>query len=111
MTGGGGFTIDPELAPQAIADLRAAAQALRDEADKAWNLRNMRPPGLDVVSGNAVDVFVDAAVGEYGSVRRALLEAARRLQSDADKLQANLTTYRGADNYSIPASRDLDLKG
>lgn len=109
-TGGGGFSVDPERAPQAIADLRAAAAALMVEARKAENLMYMRPPGLDRVSKNAVGVFVDAAVGEYGSVRQALFEAAHRFASDADKLEANLKAYLGADNYSIPQARILDLK-
>ncbi|MGH3931069.1 MAG: PE domain-containing protein [Pseudonocardiaceae bacterium] len=110
-TGGGAFSVDPELAPQAIADLRRAAQALKDEAMKARDLMNMRTPGLDQVSKNAVAIFVDAAVGEYGSVRQALLAAAHRFESDANKLEASLRAYLGADNYSIPQARTLDFKG
>ena len=56
-TGGGSYSVDVERAPQAIADLRRAAQALWDEAEKSWDLANITPPGLDVVSANSVGVF------------------------------------------------------
>jgi len=56
-TGGGGYSVDVERAPQAIADLRLAAQALKEEARRTWNLANITPPGLDVVSANAVWVL------------------------------------------------------
>lgn len=38
MVGSGGFSIDLDRAPQAIADLRAAARVLWDESKNAWNL-------------------------------------------------------------------------
>ncbi|MGH3940354.1 MAG: hypothetical protein ACRDTG_17310 [Pseudonocardiaceae bacterium] len=109
-TGGGGFSVDVERAPQAIADLRKAADALRDEAEKSRNLAYMKPPGLDRVSHNAVQVFVDAAVGPDGSLRMALECAARRLDDDANKLEASLKSHLGADNYSIPQARELKFE-
>lgn len=107
MTGGGGFSVDVERAPHAIADLREAARALWDEAQKSRDLAYMNSPGLDRVSRNAVRVFVDAAVGQRGSVRAALECASRRLYDDADKLEASLKSHLGADNYSIPQAREL----
>lgn len=107
--GSGGFSVDLEHAPQAIADLRAAANVLRDEADNAWSLAIIRPPGLDAVSEDAVQIMVDAAVGEQGSLRLALEGAAIRLESDANKLEAQLRTYRQADEIGIPKARELNL--
>ncbi len=110
MTGSGGFSVDLERAPQAIADLREAARTLRAEADNAWSLANIRPPGLDAVSADAVQIMADAAVGERGSLRLALEGAAVRLESDANKLEAQLRTYRQADEISIPMARELNLR-
>lgn len=110
-TGGGGFSVDVERAPQAVADLRRAAEALKVEAEMAEDLAYMSSPGLDKVSANAVKVFVDAAVGEHGSLRRALECAARRLNDDANKLEANLKSHLGADNYSILQPTELKLEG
>jgi hypothetical protein len=110
-TTGGGYSVDVERAPQAIADLRRAAQALRQEAEKAWELARITPPGLDVVSANAVRVFAEAAVGEQGSLRLALLGAATRFESDADKLEASLKTYLQVDEISLPPARELKFEG
>lgn len=110
-TAGVAYSIDVEHAPQAIADLRRAAHALTDEARKASDLANITPPGLDVVSAHAVQVFADAAAGEHGSLRLALLGAAARFRSDADKLEASLRTYLHTDEISIPAARDLTWEG
>jgi hypothetical protein len=109
MTGSGGFSVDLDRAPQAIADLRAAANALRDEAANAWTLANIRPPGLDAVSADAVRIMADAAVGEQGSLRLALEGAAVRLENDANKLEAQLRTHQQADEISIPMARELNL--
>ncbi|MGQ0774320.1 MAG: hypothetical protein ACT4NY_07885 [Pseudonocardiales bacterium] len=96
-----------DRAPQAIADLRRAAEALEAEAENAWNLAQITPPGLDVVSANAVRVFAEAAVGEQGSLRLALIGGARRLRDDADKLEASLKTYLQVDEISLPPAREL----
>lgn len=105
--GSGGFSVDLERAPQAIADLRAAADALRAEARNAWSLANIRPPGLDEVSADAVRIMTDAAVGEQGSLRKALEGAAARFENDAAKLEASLRTHRQVDEISIPKAREL----
>lgn len=110
-TTGEGYSIHVEHAPQAIADLRRAAKALADEAMKVSNLAAITPPGLDVVSANAVQVFAEVAAGEQGSLRLALLGAAARFQSDADKLEASLRTYLHADEISIPVARELTWEG
>lgn len=110
-TGGGGYSVDVERAPQAIADLRRAADALEAEAARAWDLANVMPPGLDVVSANAVRVFAEAAVGEQGSLRLALEGAVRRLRDDANKLEASLKTHLRADEISIPQARELKFEG
>lgn len=108
-TGSGGFSVDLDRAPQAIADLRAAARVLWDEAENAWSLARIRPPGLDLVSADAVRIMAEAAVGERGSLRFALEGAAVRLENDADKLEASLRTYRQTDEISIPMARKLNL--
>ncbi|MGH3788847.1 MAG: hypothetical protein ACRDRG_20380 [Pseudonocardiaceae bacterium] len=108
--GSGGFSVDLERAPQAIADLRAAADALRVEARRAGDLARITPPGLDAVSADAVRIMVDVAVGEQGSLRLALLGAADRFDGDADKLEAGLKTHRQADEISIPKARELNLR-
>jgi hypothetical protein len=107
--GSGGFSIDLDRAPQAIADLRAAARALWDEADNAWSLANIRPPGLDAVSADAVRIMTDVAVGEQGSLRLALEGAAARIENDANKLEAQLRTHQQADEISIPMARELNI--
>jgi hypothetical protein len=109
--GGSGYRVDVERAPQAIADLRRAAEHLRLEADKAIALGRITPPGLDVVSANAVRIFAEAAVGEQGSLRQALFGAADRFSSDADKLEADLKTYLRVDELSLPAARELNYEG
>ncbi|MGH3906911.1 MAG: hypothetical protein ACRDTE_22425 [Pseudonocardiaceae bacterium] len=106
--GGSGYRIDVERAPQAIADLHRAAEHLRSEAEKAIALGRITPPGLDVVSANAVRIFAEAAVGEQGSLRQALLGAANRFDSDASKLEADLRNYLGVEELSIPAARELN---
>ncbi|MDQ4104377.1 MAG: hypothetical protein M3186_11935 [Actinomycetota bacterium] len=108
-TGSGGFSVDLDRAPQAIADLRAAADALRAEADNAWSLARITPPGLDAVSAEAVRIMADAAVGEQGSLRLALLGAAQRFDDDANKLEASVQTHRQADEFSIPKARELNF--
>ncbi|HEU0088353.1 MAG TPA: hypothetical protein VFQ77_12000 [Pseudonocardiaceae bacterium] len=110
-TGGDGYSVDVERAPQAIADLRRTAKALWDEAKNSWNLADITPPGLDVVSANAVQVFVETAVGEHGSLRMALEGAARRCEEDADKLEASLKTYLQVDEISLPPPRVLRFEG
>lgn len=110
-TGGGSYSVDVERAPQAIADLRRAAKALEAEAVRAWDLARITPPGLDVVSANAVRAFAEAAVGEQGSLRLALLGGARRLREDADKLEASLKTYLQVDEISLPPARELKFEG
>jgi hypothetical protein len=108
-TGSGGFSVDLDRAPHAIADLREAARILRVEAENAWNLAIIKPPGLDEVSADAVRIMADAAVGEQGSLRLALIGAADRLVDDANKLEASLKTHRQADEISIPMARELSF--
>ena len=43
MTGGGGYSVDMERVPQAIVDLRRAADGLRIESENAWNLARITP--------------------------------------------------------------------
>lgn len=78
-----------------------------DEADYTWTLARIKPPGLDVVSANAVRAFAEAAVGEHGSLRVALEGAARRCEQDTDKLEASLKAYLQVDEISLPPAREL----
>lgn len=103
----GGCLVDAERAPQAIADLRRAADALEAEAARTHELANIRPPGLDVVSANAVRAFREAAVGAQGSLRSALEGAVRRFRADADELEAGLKTYLQVDEISLPPAHEL----
>ncbi len=109
MTGSGGFSVDLEHAPQAIADLCEAARALRHEADSAWSLALITPPGLDAVSADAVRIMADAAVREQGSIQLALVAAAVRFENDANKLEASLKTHLQSDDISIPKARALNF--
>lgn len=48
-------------------------------------------------------------IGQQGSLRLALEGAAARFESDANKLEASLTTYRQTDEISIPKPQNLNL--
>lgn len=108
-SGSGRYVVDVERAPQAIADLRRAADALEAEAVHAQDLADIKPPGLDAVSANAVRVFCEAAVGGQGSLRLALEGAVRRLRADADALEADLKAYLQVDEISLPPAHHLTL--
>lgn len=110
-TTSGRHLVEVERAPQAIADLRRAADALEVEVAQAQDLANIRPPGLDVVSANAVRAFCEAAVGAQGSLRLALEGAVRRFRADADALEASLKTYLQVDEISLPPAHHLTLHG
>lgn len=109
--GGGAYTIDVENAPQAIANLRAAADLLEfDLRRQAEELGDIQPPGKDEVSEVATNVFRDAAIGPAG-VRNALLSTAAEYRRQADKLQADLASYLQAEeaNIALPPAQSLDF--
>lgn len=107
--GGGMFRIDPERAPQAIADLRHAADLLQDEIRTAEDLANYQAPGLDAVSRDAVRIISEAAIGEQGSLRAALVGALAEFNRQADKLEADLKAYLQVDEVNIPTARAIQL--
>lgn len=109
MGGGGMFRIDPDLAPQAIADLRHAAALLKQEVQEAEQLANIEPPGLDKVSAEAVRIFGEMAIGPQGSLRAALEGGVAELERQADKLEADLKTYLQVEEINTPPHRDIEL--
>ncbi|MGH3813273.1 MAG: hypothetical protein ACRDUV_12570 [Pseudonocardiaceae bacterium] len=106
-----GFSIDYERAPQAIADLEAAAEFFRDRARKAQLLADIRPPGIDGVSVNAA-----AQIGRWASdsgvnnLYATLLAGAKQLDDLSHKLREDLKTYLQVDALNVPkASPGLPL--
>jgi hypothetical protein len=98
-----GFAIDYERAPQAIADLEAAAKFFRNRANVAEGLANIRPPGTDGVSVNAA-----AQIGKWASdsgannLTATLRAGALQLEDLAQKLREDLKTYLQVEELNIP---------
>ncbi|MGH3776435.1 MAG: hypothetical protein ACRDRR_12000 [Pseudonocardiaceae bacterium] len=106
-----GFSVDYERAPQAIADLEAAAEFFRDRARKVQLLADIRPPGIDGVSVNAA-----AQIGRWASdsgvnnLYATLLAGAKQLDDLSHKLREDMKTYLQVDELNIPkASPGLPL--
>jgi hypothetical protein len=99
----GGFSIDYERVPQAIADLEHAAKFFEDRAKVAQSLAKISPPGVDGVSLNAV-----AQIGKWASddgvnnLEATLLAGSRQLKELAQKLREDLKTYLGVEELNIP---------
>ncbi len=110
----GGFSIDYERLPQAIADLEEAARFVREQAETALRLTNIRdyPPGTDGVSLNAVTQIGKWASDDDGvnTLHATLVNGANRLQVLAQKLREDLKTYLKVEELNIPkASPGLPL--
>lgn len=112
LISGGGYRVLPEEAPRVIANHRAAAQALWEEARNAQDLARIPPPGLDAVSRNAVKVLGEVAAGPRGSLKLALEAAAYKVRREADELAAQLMTYLGVEDensLNLPPPDPLEL--
>jgi hypothetical protein len=109
----GGFSIDYERLPQAIADLEEAARFVSEQAETALRLMNIRdyPPGTDGVSLNAVaQIGKWAADDGVNTLHVTLVTGANQLQVLAQKLREDLKTYLKVEELNIPkASPGLPL--
>lgn len=98
-----GFSIDYERVPQAIADLKHAAEFFKSRADVARELATIPAPGLDGVSLNAV-----AQIGKWASdvgtnnLEATLNAGAKQLEDLAHKLREDLMTYLHVEELNLP---------
>ena len=104
---GGSFYVSPDDAPQAIADLREAARQMRVLRASAERLAQVRAPGLDEVSAEAVRLIGEKATGSSGSLRMAMWQGAEELEKAADQLEADLKNYLQVEELNIPKAREL----
>ncbi|HET9257434.1 MAG TPA: hypothetical protein VFO16_19840 [Pseudonocardiaceae bacterium] len=98
-----GFSINYEAVPQAIVDLKHAADFFRKRARDAHNLANIPPPGTDGVSVNAV-----SQIGKWASddgqnnLEATLNTGAQQLDDLAQKLSEDLKTYLHVEELNLP---------
>lgn len=99
----GYFSIDLDRAPQAIADLNAAAEYLLDRAYEAGRLTLLPAPGADGVSLYAADTVARWATSQGADNLEAVLRAgAEQLRSFAAKLATDVQTHLGVDELKLP---------
>lgn len=100
---GGGFSIDYERVPQAIADLEYAAMFFEDRAKVARSLAKISPPGVDGVSLNAATQLGKWASDDgVNNLEATLLAGAKQLKALAQTLREELKTYLGVEELNIP---------
>jgi hypothetical protein len=106
-----GFSIDYERAPQAIADLDAAARFFNERAKTALRLGTIPAPGADGVSLNAVEQIGRWASDSGANNLEATLRAgAKQLEDLAQKLREDVKAYLQVEELNIPqASPGLPL--
>lgn len=98
-----GFSINYEALPQAITDLRHAADFFESRMKVAEQLARISPPGIDKVSINAV-----AQIGKWASnsgqnnMAATLKAGASQLRDLADKLEKDLKTYLNVEELNLP---------
>jgi hypothetical protein len=99
----GGFAINYERLPQAVADLEHAAEFFRDRAEVARRLAKIPAPGVDGVSLNAV-AQIGMWVSDIGTnnLEATLKAGAKQLEDLARKLREDLQTYLQVDELNIP---------
>lgn len=103
-SGGARFSIDLDRAPQAISDLKAAAIYLRKRAELARDLSMVPAPGADGVSQYVMETLGRWAVGDgAGNLDSTLRAGAFQLSTFAEKLEADVRTYFGVDEFDLPA--------
>ncbi|MGH3916129.1 MAG: hypothetical protein ACRDTC_22385 [Pseudonocardiaceae bacterium] len=97
------FTIDIERAPEAIADLKAAAEFLRSRAELARGLATVLAPGADGVSLHAAEQIGKWALDSGENNLYATLRAgAQQLEDLAAKLGEDLKSYLRVDELKLP---------
>jgi hypothetical protein len=98
-----GFSIDYERLPQAITDLRHAAEFFEGRVKVAEHLAKIRPPGADGVSIHAVEQLgkwaSDSGQNNLASTLRA---GALQLKALANKLEEDLKTYLQVEQLNLP---------
>ena len=100
------FQLDLDQAPKAIAAFRQAAERLRDLMDEATRLANIRPPGVDAVSINAVKEMGQWAISAHpGTLQWALESGAVQMEEIADALERSLATHRITDEANAARLR------
>jgi hypothetical protein len=98
-----GFSINYERLPQAITDLRHAADFFEDRARVAEGLARIPPPGIDGVSLNAVQqIGAWASDSGQNNLATALKAGALQLKTLADKLAEDLKTYLQVEELNLP---------
>jgi hypothetical protein len=98
-----GFSIDYERLPQAITDLRHAADFFEGRARVAEGLARIPPPGIDGVSVNAVQqIGAWASDSGQNNLAAALKAGALQLTTLADKLAEDLKTYLQVEELNLP---------
>jgi hypothetical protein len=107
-----GFSIDYERVPQAITDLRHAAEFFESRVKVAEHLANTPAPGADGVSVHAVEQ-IDKWASNSGqnNLAATLRTGALQLNKLADKLEEDLKTYLQVEELNLPkdATRGLPL--
>jgi hypothetical protein len=98
-----GFSIDYERLPQAITDLRHAAEFFEGRVLMAERLARVSPPGADGVSIYAVEQLGKWASDNGQNNLAATLKAgALQLRDLAQKLEEDLKTYMRAEELNLP---------
>ncbi len=98
-----GFSIDFEQVPQAITDLRHAAEFFQDRARAAEGLAKIPPPGIDGVSTYAVEQLGRWATDSgQNNLATTLKAGSSQLKDLADKLENDLKTYLEVEELNLP---------
>ena len=98
-----GFSIDFEQVPQAITDLRHAAEFFESRVKVAEHLANTPAPGIDGVSIYAVEQIGKwASDSGQNNLAATLRTGALQLKKLADKLEEDLKTYLQTEELNLP---------
>lgn len=98
-----GFSIDYERLPQAITDLKHAAEFFESRVKVARRLANIPPPGVDGVSIHTVGQISKWAYDSGQNNLAATLQAgALQLRDLANKLEEDLRIYLQVEEIGLP---------
>lgn len=99
----GQFSIDLDHAPQAVADLKAAAEYLKMRSVAARELATVPAPGADGISIHAADVIGRwAADSDANNLVSTLSAGADQLSLFAEKLENDIRNYLQVDELHLP---------